>query len=296
MRRRTLFAVIAAGLTVGVMLGVTSERWAPPTAPAALSIFDGEPTDEDRWTSTNVAANSILATRRIATLGDTEVFAVRSTVDLWSGMTHPEGVLCVSARSPQLMFFSTGCVSETVFREYGLRGVLAAYGQPSGLPTWRTERLISVVWSPAGEVTVTDLTDEVVLSPEELYSDEERAAGLDIPFIDTLRFTGADPDISRFVAESVSLAELGPGEIGRSSGSGVTTTSYLSVHAGATADAERSVCLTVRFNDELLPPVCDSLATFRESGITLQLVDEGVTVFARPREGVGFDVSARGTG
>ncbi|RZT62607.1 hypothetical protein EV140_1141 [Microcella alkaliphila] len=295
MRRRTLLAVIAAGLTVGVMLGLTSERWAPLMALDALSIFDGEPSGEDRWTSTNFAANSILATRRIATLGDTEIFAVRSTVDMWSGMPHPEGVLCVSARSPRLVFFSTGCVSETVFREHGLRGVLSAIEQPSGFPTWRTERLITVVWSPTGEVTVVDLTDEVVLSPDELYSEEERAVGLDIPFIDTLRFTGADPDVSRLVAESVSLPELGPGEIGRGSDSGVTTTTYLSVHAGATADAERSVCLTVRFNDELLPPVCDSLATFRESGITLQLVDEGVTLFARPREGVGFDVSARET-
>lgn len=296
MTRRTLFAVIAAGLTVGVMLGLTSERWAPLVTPDALSVFDGEPTDEDRWMWTNVDAPSILDTRRIASLGDIEIFAVRSTVDMWSGMPHPEGVLCVSAHSPGLVFFSTGCVSEAVFREHGLRGVLSAIEQPSGFPTWRTERLITVVWSPAGEVTVTDLTDNVVLSPDELYSDEERAAGLDIPLISTLRFTSAEPDVTRLVAESVSLAELGPGEIGSSSGSGVTSTSYLSVHAGATAEAERSVCLTVRLNDELLPPVCDSLATFRESGITLQLVDEGITIFARPREGVGFDVSARGTG
>lgn len=295
MRRRTLFAVIGAGLTVGVMLGLTSERWAPLVTPDALSVFDGEPSSEDRWTSTNFDATTILATRRIATLGDTEIFAVRSTVDMWSGMPHPDGVLCVTARSPRLVFFSTGCVSEAVFREHGLRGVLSAIEQPSGFPTWRTERLITVVWAPSGEVTVADLTDEVVLSPEELYSDEERAAGLDIPLISTLRFTSAGPDVSRFVAESVSLAELGPGEIGSSSGSGVRTTSYLSVHAGATADAEHSVCLTVRFNDELLPPVCDSLATFRESGITLQLVDEGVAIFARPREGVGFDVSERET-
>lgn len=274
MTRRALLLTVAVGLTVGVALGLSSERLATLWPASGADVFAGEPTADDRWFDPSFAAGEILDTRLVGTPGDTQVFAVRSTRDLSTSRPLPEPAVCIVATDPALTFFPAGCVPEPMFREQGFRGVLTGYASGNGgFGTFGTTgRLLSVVWPPRGELEVTDLTDELVLSRDELYTDADRALGLDIPAVDFLRFGEVDPEVERFVTSAVSAPDLGPAATGSATdiGAGIEAEAYVSVHPGAEPGDPRSVCLSLRVNGELVAPTCQALTAFRNGGITIE--------------------------
>lgn len=297
MNRLTLLAVIATGLVLGVLFGLSTDRLGALLPTQTLAVFDGDMTEADRWTTPDYPSSDILDSRLIATAGDASVFVVRSAVDLSSGIRLEEPVICVAAESPGIRYRPQGCAPESVVRTQGLRAALM--GMPSDPGEFfasfgRTSGVITVEWPPGGDPVVADVTDEVVVAPEDLYTDAERDAGLDIFLISGLRGSAVDTEVEEFLAEYASAPELGPARMNESTSPGNTTVSYLSVHASADADGSRTVCLTGRVNGDLFPPACTTVAEFRELGLELEVPSRegGVIILsALPRAGVGVDTS-----
>lgn len=297
MTRRALFAVIATGLALGVALGLSTDRLASFLPSQTLAVFDRPVTEADRWTTPDYPASDILDSRLIATTGDATVFVIRSEVDLSSGIRLDEPFICIAAQSPAVLYRPAGCTPESVVRTQGLRTVLegmsnepenflAAFGQTRGI--------ITVEWPPRGDPLVADMTDEVVVAPDDLYTDAEREQGRDIFLLSGLRGSPADVEVEAFLADFATAAELGPAWVNESTGPGNATISYLSVHAAAEAGQQRQVCLTGRLNGDLFPPACTSVAEFRDNGLQLELPSrEGgvILLTADPGAGVAVDTT-----
>ncbi|RZS57702.1 hypothetical protein EV141_1420 [Microcella putealis] len=297
MAKGAVIAAIAAGLVIGVGLGLSSERLAGFAPTPALSVFTGEPRAADQWVQSLYPADDILDTRLVATVGDTDVYAVRSTIDLSIGVQSAGPMVCIVAEAPGLRYTPDICTPESVFRQQGLRGVLAGSADnPDAflVAVAPTNRLLTVVWHPSGDIEVSDVTDEIVIAPDDLYTDAERDAGLDIPLISGLRGSLIDPEVEAFLAEYLSEPELGPVRMSESSGAGNVTASYLSVHPGTQPGQPRDVCLTGRVNSDLFPPACTTMAAFRDDGLDVEVPSRegGVIVLtAMPMGGVGVDTT-----
>lgn len=298
MSRRALVALVAIGLTLGVALGLSSERLVGVMPANAMAVFAGDAVDADRWPQSNFSDQDILDSRLIGRVGDTDVFAVRSAIDLSTRVRAAEPVVCVVASSPTLEYwFPANCVAESVFRRQGLRGVLTGNARGDfeaySADFFRTDRLLTVVWHPSGTLEIADVTGDVVVSPDDLYTDAERALGLDLPIISSLRYSPAEPEIEDYLSEFVPVAEMGPAGIGGGSSQGDNVESFLSLHPPVEPDDGRTVCLTVRVNGELFPPACDSMEVFRADGVVLSVPSSrgGLLTLSASSGGLTFDSS-----
>lgn len=295
MSRIVLAAAAVVGLTVGVALGLSHERFAALTPSNALSIFDRDATQADTVPIEIGHRSDTVDSRLITRVGDTSVFALRSVVDLGTGARSPEPSVCVVASAPRLIFTQLTCSPASAIESHGLRVTLSGFGSdesPAPLP-WISAQVLAVVWHPSGAIEVTDVSDEVLVPDAELYTDEERAAGLDIPQIDFLRLGGIDSEASAFLRETVSLAALGPSSVGSSNGSFGSAEALLSVHDDGATSENRSVCLTLRVSGELREPSCTSLDAFRADGVstTVDSDTSSLVVRVEPPLGVTFDSS-----
>lgn len=293
---RIVFAAAAVvGLTVGVALGLSHERFALLTPSSALSIFDRDATQADAVPVEIGARSDTVDSRLITQVGDTSVFALRSVVDIATGARSPEPTVCVVASAPRLIFTQLTCSPASVVEQQGLRVTLSGFGSDeSTVPfPWISSQVLAVAWHPSGTIDVTDVSDEVLVPDAELYTDEEREAGLDIPQIDFLRAGGIDSEASAFLRETVSLAALGPSSVGSSSGSFGSVEGFLSVHDDGAPGEDRSVCLTLREGGEFREPSCTALDTFREDGVSATFDGDTSSVVVRvePPLGVTFDSS-----
>ncbi len=296
MSRRALVALVSIGLTLGVALGLSSERLVGVMPANVMGVFAGDAVDADRWPQSNFSDQDILDSRLIGRVGDTDVFAVRSAIDLSTQVRAAEPAVCVVASSPTLQYwYPANCVPETVFRREGLRGVLTGnargdFGAYSGA-IFRTDRLLTVVWHPSGALEIADVTGDVVVSPDDLYTDAERAQGLDLLIVSTLRYSPAEPEIEDYLSAFVPVAETGPAGIGEGNSQGDYAESFLSVHPPVQPGDGRTVCLTVRVNGELFPPACDSMEAFRADGVVLSVPSSrgGLLTLSASSEGLTFD-------
>lgn len=295
MSRIVFAAVVVVGLTVGVPLGLSHERFAALAPSSALSIFDTDATQADAVPVEIGARSDTVESRLITQVGDTSVFALRSVVDLRTGARSPEPTVCVVASAPRLIFTQLTCSPASAVERHGMRVALSGFGSDeSTIPLpWISTQLLAVVWHPSGTIEVTDVSDEVLVPDAELYTDEEREAGLDIPQIDFLRVGGIDSEASAFLRDTVSLAVLGPSSVGSSNGGFGSAEAFLSVHDVGAAGENRSVCLTLRVSGDLREPSCTSLDAFRADGVstTVDSDTSSLVVRVEPPLGITFDSS-----
>lgn len=163
--RRIGVAVFVGALVVGLGLSAIGDRVVAALAPDALSVFDEPAPANEQALVTELLGRGGGEARLVSTIDSLEVYALRSRPGglLFEATTlGPQVCLGARDREQVVLFFFSECVPEPVFREQGIAGVLSGYVFSVLDSTPTIAAALIVEWSPRGELTVREASDELL--------------------------------------------------------------------------------------------------------------------------------------
>lgn len=269
--RKVGAALLVGGLVLGGVAGFGGERLIATTSPTSLSVFERAATEAD----TPSVDLSVLGlpgeARLLGTVGEAEVFAIRTSDGFTSGSVELGPHICVTAVETDLFFPQPACVPESVFEVAGLAGAVTGitFAETSNPLAPPAARVISVSWGPRGDATLVDATEAALAAAAGEYSPEQRALGADLPIVQVMVERGADERMQRVLSEMGAPPTFGPLPLGVIFGeTGVTVDVFASVHE--IGEGPLTMCLSVLVDQALYGDglQCIDLADFRSSGMS----------------------------
>ncbi len=282
--RRIGVAVFVGALVVGLGLSALGERVVAALAPDPLDVFD-EPAPANEQAVVTELLGSVGGgeARPLTTIDGFEIYALRSAPGglLFEATTlGPQVCLGARDREQVVRFFFSECVPEPVFREQGIAGVLSGYvfSVLESTPTLAVTFVFE--WSPRGELTVRDASEQLlgeVVVPAPVPPNAALPPGEEPALYAALRELPVNITVGEQLVPFAGPVELGPAELGAASVNGAQLIFFGSVHEGPD-DVGSRVCLSAGTTAAFRDLQCVDEAEFVATGVTLRGSGDFATV------------------